>query len=181
MPARNGASNSRGRLMDKYAQTIGEVRDNFTCDDLGRILLTRDTTRSRAGAVVGHKLLNGYIAVVLPKSRKKVYAHHIVWFITHGVWAPATGKPLDHIDRDRANNRPPNLRLVTTQENAANNGLDPRRTNQLRGASAYVRGGRVKYKAQLRYAGKTYVRNSFLSAEDAHAWYVAKKMELSAA
>lgn len=44
-------------------------------------------------------------------------AHRLAWFYTHGVWPK---NELDHIDRDRGNNRLANLREATRSQNACN-------------------------------------------------------------
>ena len=46
--------------------------------------------------------------------------HRLIYFVYNGYID--TKLQVDHIDRDRTNNRPDNLRLVTAKENCKNNG-----------------------------------------------------------
>ncbi|WPZ30789.1 HNH endonuclease [Sulfitobacter sp. OXR-159] len=48
---------------------------------------------------------------------KNHLAHRVIWAIVHDQWPDSE---IDHIDRDRQNNRICNLRLATRSENAAN-------------------------------------------------------------
>ena len=58
----------------------------------------------------------GYLSVRI--EGKCVAAHRVIWAIHYG---EDPGKlQVDHIDRDRCNNRIDNLRLVTNQENRIN-------------------------------------------------------------
>ncbi len=43
------------------------------------------------------------------------YVHHIVWFLTYDKWPD---RPLDHIDGNKYNNTPENLRLLNSKENS---------------------------------------------------------------
>ena len=58
-------------------------------------------------------------------------AHRLVWLILHGSWPTE----IDHINRNRADNRPVNLREVTSAENKANTGLSVRNTSGRKGVS----------------------------------------------
>lgn len=168
-------------VVKKYStdELISKIRERFTCDErTGDVLRRLASNRGGAGEVVGHKMQNGYLAVTIPVLRRKVYAHQIVWLLVHGEWPPLLGLEVDHIDRDRANNRPENLRLATPQLNSHNNGSHPRGNNRLRGASAYNHHGDVRYRAQLRMGGELHCHNGFRTPEEANAWYIETKRAL---
>lgn len=57
---------------------------------------------------------DGYLYLQI--GRKRYRSHRLAWFLTHGYWP----KLIDHIDRDRANNRIANLRDATPSENSRN-------------------------------------------------------------
>ena len=65
---------------------------------------------SRAGTISNV----GYIAVMV--NRKRYQAHRLI-FLLHNGWLPEF---IDHIDRDRVNNRIENLRAATKAQNQRN-------------------------------------------------------------
>lgn len=69
----------------------------------------------KAGGLVG----NGYVAVRLHVDGRphRVYAHRLVWFITSG-HPPESG--IDHVNGDRTDNRPENLREADPSTNGRN-------------------------------------------------------------
>lgn len=146
-----------------YQAIKAAVGEWFAADpDTGVVTLARATNRCPAGAAVGHPMVNGYLAVMVPGLRVKAYVHHVVYFLCTGVWPPETGRMMDHADRDRKNNRLANLRLVTAAENAANHG-------QL-GVRPYTTRGGVRFRAEWRHAGATTCRAGFLTEDAALAW-----------
>lgn len=146
-----------------YAAIKSVVTERFTCDpEAGAVLSKLATNRRKAGEILGHKMLNGYVAIMVPGLRVKVYAHHVIYYLSTGVWPPETGLVIDHIDRDRTNNRLQNLRLVTVSENSANHGYS--------GIKRYrVRGG-FRYRADWIHRGTPYRRAGFRSECEAAQW-----------
>jgi hypothetical protein len=108
---------------------------------------------------------NGYRFGVVRYAR--VYAHHVVWCLVHGVWPD---REIDHIDRDRANNRISNLRCVSHMENCTN--LGTRSTNTSGHANIVWRRDRGVWVFQARANGRLHsghyqTLNEALSARDA--------------
>lgn len=58
---------------------------------------------------------NGYITICFNYSHH--LAHRLAWFFVHGEWPD---KAIDHINRDKKDNRIVNLRLATVPQNGAN-------------------------------------------------------------
>lgn len=70
---------------------------------------------SATGERAGNIQDKGYRTIEIDGGR--YYAHRVVWFHTHGVWPE---NDLDHINRERDDNRIANLRDVTRSENNRN-------------------------------------------------------------
>lgn len=62
----------------------------------------------RLGAEGSH----GYLGINI--AGRSYLAHRLAWLYVHGCWPP---EQIDHIDRDRKNNRLENLRPCTNQQN----------------------------------------------------------------
>jgi hypothetical protein len=71
--------------------------------------------RKKAGELAGVKDHYGYVVIRIDTKLYK--AHRLAWLYTHGEW-PING--LDHINRDRADNRIENLRDVSHSANMHN-------------------------------------------------------------
>lgn len=100
--------------------TIETLRELLAYDPLTGALWWRVGRRCRgapvAGVPAGHlHTPSGYW--VIRVVGEQLRAHRIAWAITHGRWPV---NQLDHIDRDRTNNRLSNLREVTPAENQQN-------------------------------------------------------------
>ncbi|UAT28112.1 HNH endonuclease [Aeromonas phage PZL-Ah8] len=94
-------------------EAISKLRSNYTyCADTGAIT-HRKTGREITGTTKqGYKLVQFRINYY----QYKYLAHHVAWFFTYGYWP----SEIDHINRDRTDNRIVNLREVTRSENLRN-------------------------------------------------------------
>jgi hypothetical protein len=75
----------------------------------------KETYNSRAmkGLEAGTVQNNGYRSVII--KGRDFLAHRIIYYLHYGVW-PGDFQ-VDHIDGDKLNNKPENLRLVTNKQN----------------------------------------------------------------
>lgn len=101
---------------------------------------------------------------------KKVYAHQVVYALHSGHWPQGE---VDHINRDKADNRPENLRVVSRSVNAQNK---PRMSNNTSGHTGVYFNRRLqKWAAQIKFQGETRHLGTF--ADKADAYRVRKDAE----
>lgn len=115
--------------------------------------------KTLAGKSAGYQTTHGYIAIEFGGSSYK--AHRIIWKIVTGLepeW-------VDHIDRNRANNKWTNLRDATLSQNGYNTTKSPRNTSGFRCVS-YIQRFK-KFRAAVQVNGKKKHIGYFDNAEDA--------------
>lgn len=100
--------------------TQSRLKEMLSYDpDTGLFRYAKARPRVRVGNVAGHQHKgHGYIQIKL--DDRLYLAHRLAWLYVHGDWPT---DQLDHIDRDRVNNRIANLREVDNARNAQNCGL----------------------------------------------------------
>jgi len=92
----------------------------------------------RAGHQTGYvDQTNGYVTIRI--DGKKRYAHRLAWAYVTGQW-PKTG--IDHLDRDRTNNRFANLRQANRSENACNRPKQRNSSTGVKGVYLHRQSGR---------------------------------------
>ncbi|WAP91215.1 HNH endonuclease [Vibrio phage vB_VviC_ZQ26] len=101
-------------------------------------------------------------------------AHRVSWFISNG-YNPDLS--IDHIDGDKDNNDPSNLRVVEFHQNQKN--MKKPITNSTGYKGVYKNSGRGKpFCAQVKHKGAKHYLGRFETAEDAKAAYDEKAKEL---
>lgn len=115
----------------------------------------------REGNVAGTKDASGYIKIWLCGSQH--YAHRLAWLVTYGEWP---GGEIDHINRDRSDNRLCNLRDVDRAANCANTGM--RSDNKSGYRNVIWDKSRDKWLASKKVNGKTKHIGYFNSPEEAN-------------
>lgn len=71
--------------------------------------------RAKKGQQAGVIGVNGYVAICV--DQKGYLAHRLMWLYVYGAMPLLQ---IDHIDRNRTNNKPVNLRLATQKQNSEN-------------------------------------------------------------
>lgn len=118
---------------------------------------------------------NGYVKVVLVVDQRiyRSYAHQIIWTMMTG---KSLSMKIDHIDRNRLNNKWNNLRIATDSQNGQNRPVAKSSLTQLKGV--LTRHKRPGYEARIKGNGKALRLGIFPTAEEAHAAYCKAAREL---
>jgi hypothetical protein len=119
----------------------------------------RNTIGSEAGSIAK----TGYRVVCI--DYKQYLAHRLAWFYVHGSWP----KEIDHINRDRSDNRMANLRLATRGQNNMNTGL--RSDNKSGHTGITWHKGSNKWRATIHHNGKQIQVGMFDTIEEAAKAY----------
>lgn len=149
--------------------TQEELRQVLNYDAASGMFTARMCTPNRpVGALAGGvNKSTGYYKVSV--YGRQYFAHRLAWLYVHGEWPEAD---IDHINRDKLDNRISNLREVDRSTNLQNRDLPPKK-------SGFV--GVTKNKHYDRWAatitteGRKRHLGMYSSPEDAHAAYTAAR------
>lgn len=128
--------------------------------------------KRKPGQVAGTLLATGY--VLLRIDGCSMLAHRVAWAMTHGIWPM---HEIDHINRDRSDNRVANLREATRAQNSRNS---PHRINNRLGVKGVIR-KHNRFLAQIYIDGRTRCIGRFDTIEEASACYQAACAEIGRA
>lgn len=153
--------------------TLETLRDLVAYDpETGQFTrLTSRTRTDRVGTVTGTVGSHGYVRITL--GDQFYLAHRLAWFYVYGEMPK--GK-LDHIDRNRQNNKISNLRLASDSQNVWN---APARKNNKSGFKGVTWNKRNKaWTAEIwKNYKKTYL-GSFKDIEDARKAYIKASVSM---
>ena len=124
------------------------------------IRLIAKSNSSKVGDIAGSKDKQGYITLMV--ERKLYKAHRLVWLYVHGHWPL---NEIDHINRNKADNRLSNLRDVEKWVNMHNKGDCITNTSGFKGV---CRKGK-KWSAVIKINKKTHWIGVYDTAELANA------------
>lgn len=140
---------------------MDQVSDLVSYDPLtGKFAWKVSRGTKKKGAEAGTIRLDGYIAIQL--NGKKIQAASIAWYLTHGYWP----KLVDHINRNKQDNRLVNLREATSSQNGVNRG----RTQKSGYRGVYP--SNSKWIAKITVNKVPVYLGTFDTPEEAHAEYV---------
>jgi hypothetical protein len=122
--------------------------------------------------LAGYLNPDGYVVINIDK--KCWCAHRVVWLLEYGYWPK---QQIDHIDGNKSNNAPSNLREVTQQQNSTSyrktsSGV----TSEYRGVSFNSRSS--KWVSNLTYKGKRFYLGRYTDEKDAALAFNKKAMAL---
>lgn len=146
--------------MRKTRKSIEELRALLHYDPATGLFTNRTTRcgRAVAGAVSGSDNGKGYICIRIEGVNYR--AHQLAWLFTNGEWP---SEWLDHINRDRKDNRICNLRLATPALNAQNRTLHMNNTSGMTGVQA----SGSKWAAYIGHSGTKHYLGTFNTLADA--------------
>ena len=119
----------------------------------------------KQGAEAGTVRSDGYIAIQL--NGKKIQAASVAWYLTHGYWP----KLVDHLNRDKQDNRLANLREATPSQNGYNRSRTQK--SGLRG----VYPSNSKWIAKITINKIPVYLGTFDTPEEAHEEYVKQSKQ----
>jgi hypothetical protein len=119
-----------------------------------------------AGRVAGNLQWDGYVRIGLDGCQFP--AHQLAWLWVHGSWP---SQQLDHVNRDRSDNRITNLRESSQSQNLANTTLRYNNTSGYKGVSKVRASG--KWLATIKVMGKSKYLGTYETPEEAHESYMA--------
>lgn len=96
-------------------EELKKVLEGFSLrEETGRVFRKTTSSRWKAGTEAGFvKSGHGYRRISI--NKKAFYEHRVVWALLHGEWPNGF---IDHIDGNRSNNKPSNLRVVSYRGNS---------------------------------------------------------------
>lgn len=162
---------------DRRAFTKEELLEHIRYDpETGALSWNRPSQSPKgiraAGASAG-TWKDGYVSVIL--FGRAYRAHHLAWLIMTGGWPPV-GCDIDHIDRDRSNNKWSNLRIATRSQNIINSSV--RKDNSCGHTGVHYRKDNGKWAARISFNGKINLLGQFDTFEEAVAARVAAERRL---
>jgi hypothetical protein len=113
---------------------------------------------------------DGYEFIIVKRTEYKL--HRIAWLYVYGNFPNG---PLDHINRDKADNRIRNLRLATTSLNAHNSAISKANKSGVKGVSWFK--PRNKWQALIYWQGKSIFLGTYSDIKDAEAAYKAASLK----
>ena len=157
---------TRPRLQYPSQERLREIFDYSSSEGM----LIRKITDGRGAKPTGINNKKDYRRTYV---NSKHYCHHrLVWIWHHG--AVNNEILVDHINRDRHDDRIENLRLATASENNAHRAMSPKNTSGFKG----VIKEHGRWRVQCSINGKRAPYRSFATKEEATACYQKAAAEL---
>lgn len=120
----------------------------------------------------GTVLPSGYCQVRIPGGNWFVYTHRIVWMLANNKEIPEGNYQVDHINRDRTNNTPENLRLIHQYWNCIR-----REHQKADGLPSNIHKTSTGYQARFSFEGKGY-KADYSSIKECQDWLKEKRTQL---
>jgi len=146
---------------------IEKINRRFSYVDGDLVRNISINSKAMKGMIAGTVNAHGYVYVSIESTSYAV--HHVVWKIHYG--DIPDGYEIDHIDRNRQNNKIKNLRIVTSSENNHNIGLSKANASGHRGIRFESDRGkwlsRIKHNGRMLNLGRYFRLSDAISARKA--------------
>jgi len=129
--------------------------------DTGILTWKKSSRGTKTGQEAGSLKTNGYRQIQF--KREKWFANRLVYYMHHGI--DPLKNQVDHINRNRLDNRIENLRLVTPSQNLMNSGSYKNNTSGFKGV--YWDKSKKEWRALIIVNGKRKHLGNFINKEDA--------------
>lgn len=150
--------------MDERVLTAERLREVLQYHpETGQFTWKLNPSCVRIGKIAGTLLEKGYVKIAIDKRAHM--AHRLAWLYVHGEWPDGY---IDHINRNKSDNRISNLRVVGRNENMQNQGLHKRNTSGFRGVSEF----KNRWRARISVNGKDKYLGRFKDKESAYEAYL---------
>jgi hypothetical protein len=133
-----------------------------------KVKVSRNTS---AGEIAGYHPADRYGTIRI--NRRHYFAHRLAWFYIYGTWPE---EQVDHINKDKTDNRIDNLRLATHGQNIANQAMRRNNTSGYKGVCLIKKTG--KWRANIMSGKRKYHIGHFDTKEEAHEAYQATAKKL---
>lgn len=154
--------------------SLSEILETFELSPEYELIRKRSRNSRYTGKPAGTINSKGYIKIQL---NGKIYpAHRLIYQIIHSIDILPIDLQIDHIDGNKQNNTPSNLRLATNQDNQRNVKIQRNNTSGFKGVT-YEK-NRNKWKASIYDGTRRINLGRFDSPEEAHLAYKNKAFEL---
>lgn len=142
--------------------------------DTGDFYWLKARSKGRVGMLAGSKNSRGYILIRFFKRGWP--AHRLAWLYVYGKWPDGE---IDHIDRNKTNNRLANLRDTSHTGNSQNR-IDALSNNKsgLLGVTRDHRCRAKPWRASIKVGGNSIHIGMYQTKEEAHQAYLAAKRDV---
>jgi hypothetical protein len=111
--------------------SLTEIKEVFELNENYQLIRNKSNRTDRIGCVAGCISSKGYDKVSYKGRRYSV--HRLIYQLAHNVEWLSEEIQIDHIDENKSNNNPTNLRIATNQENQRNRGKNRNNTVGFKG------------------------------------------------